>query len=576
MYSNRKRITRWLLTTGVVVTLIALLVGQVAVQDVGAAEPELVCSASQLNPDNNMPEAVVDITPDYLALMRSDGQDTEIFVQNRSTGATTQITNNSFEDQAAQMDGQHIVWSFKNPANGTWDIALHNIITGVTQIISNSPTHEGMALIEGEHVVWARNGDTSSVAHYNIATGATETIDVRHIGKHSYAVYGISNGKVLYRHRGSSSKTSSLHVYDLQTNQKTLITEGIPQSDQKYSGYIHGDIVVWQNEAPGGERASAEIYAFDLGTETLTRITNNDVPDEAPMSYGNHIVYRRTTQDGSEIRLHNLQSGVAQVIASSASTEFGQPVVNATRAAWSDTNGIYTYDIASGISAKLTSYNGDQLIFLDGNRIFWHQVLGQDDVNIYMAECRFPNEIVQLLPNADFEMDADNDKLPDGWSAKGTTLDKSDKLKRNKLKADGSIKQFAYSGETAFMFRGNPDGKKSKLQYKVSDVEAVTHNATLEFSAYVNRFNVAPGTAIGKVKISFSDGSKETLLLTAPAAQGYASVSDSRVINLNGRQIEQIKVQFSTNLTSGKFLIDAASLLLIPDGALQTNLVPLP
>jgi hypothetical protein len=188
---------------------------------------------------------------------------------------------------------------------------------------------------------------------------------------------------------------------------------------------------------------------------------------------------------------------------------------------------------------------------------------------------------VQLLPNTDFEMDVDADKIPDAWSAKGTTLDKSDKLKRNKLNGDGSVKIVAHSGEAAFMFRGNPDGQKSKLQYKLTDFSAIANGRRLEFSVYVNRFSVAPGTTIGKVKISFSDGSKQTLELAVPSQQGYTSVNDALVVNLDGRTIDKFKVEFSTNLTGGKFMIDQASLLVIPASAVagagaETDLLPLP
>ncbi len=576
MRSTHKAIFGRLLLKSVLFTLVTLLaVGQLQAQDMRAIAVELVCTATQLNPDNDISETITGVTPDYLALMRDDGQDWEIFVQNRSTGVVTQITDNTHDDWNPAIDGQYVVWPFENPASGTKDIALHNILTGTTEIISDSPTEETTAFIEGEHVVWARNGDTSSVAHYNVATGVTETVDVRHVGKHYFEVNGISNGKVLYHHYGIMSKTFNLHVYDIQTDQKTLVSEGVPQSDQKSAYHIQGDVVVWQNQPTGSEAASREIYAFHLGTETLTRITNNDVADRSPMSHGDYIVYRQSKLgEGDEIHLYNLQTGHTRVL--STGIEFGKPFINGMRVAWGSTDGIYVYDIPTGISAKVSDYAKTTGLILEGSLIFWNQTLSSEETNVYMAKCEFPAQIVQMLPNADFEVDADNDKLPDGWLAKGTTLDKSDKLKRNKLKADGSIKQFAYSGEAAFMFRGNPDGQKSKLQYKVSEVGTVTHGSTLEFSAYVNRFNIAPGIQIGKVKIKFSDGSKGTLQLVAPAIQGYTSVSDSVVIDLNGRQIEQIKVQFNTNLTSGKFLIDAASLLMIPTGALQTNLVPLP
>src|SRR5690606_27806401 len=88
---------------------------------------------------------------------------------------------------------------------------------------------------------------------------------------------------------------------------------------------------------------------------------------------------------------------------------------------------------------------------------------------------------IDLLTNNGFEADANGDKIPDGWSGKKTDLPKKDKLKCNK---NGKV--FTNSGECAFMFKGNPDGSKSKLKQSITNTDAIVNGSTLIFSAYVD------------------------------------------------------------------------------------------
>jgi hypothetical protein len=182
-------------------------------------------------------------------------------------------------------------------------------------------------------------------------------------------------------------------------------------------------------------------------------------------------------------------------------------------------------------------------------------------VNPGQTQSAFPlpaRDSIELLTNGDFETDLNTDKIPGGWTGKNTSLTKSDKLKCNK--PDDVI---AHSGECAFMFRGNPGGIASKLMQTISDVSALTDGSTVQFSAYIDPRSGTLGAIFGKAKISLSDDSKITLKLVIPAGNDYSQVVDSAVLNLAGETITQVKIQFITKQTQGKFLIDATSLIVI-------------
>jgi hypothetical protein len=657
-----------------------LVIGQVVAQERGGGQAQFFCLNSQVNPDNDTNDSAPIVLEDYIVWIGANAGDSEVFTINRETGAFEQLTDDDMDDSDLQGDGEYIVWRFKNPLNGTWDIALHHLPTGATLLFGNQDVDDLNPMLEGDYVVWTWDGEPSKIRYYNIATTDTGTIGLGMINERNFA-YGIDKGRILYGYTNYLNETTThsyLYVYDIALNKITLVSESLPSTDLKYNARIHNDMVVWESRPDGLDGSATEIYSYNLETDTFTRITDNNHFDRNPVVSDSHIAYIRQQASTYEVRLYNLLDGLDNLVSTGV---FYGVFIGEQMLAVKSNDGIYAYSLEAREFTKIADeYDENARLVLVDNRVFWvgNEEGGTGDTDIFMADCGFvptivaqPEDVeievggiatlsveaqgagtlsyqwyegyagdttapvagatsatfntpvlfesthfwvevsnlygkwnsldaevivnealatatptltptpiipgsIQILPNTSFEMDADNNKIPDGWSAKGTTVNKADKLKRNKLNSDGTMKQFAYSGESAFMFKGNPDGTKSKIGYKLTDFGVITDGTVLEFSVYVNRFNVAPGTTIGRVKIRFSDGSKETLQLTTPTEQVYTSVTDTLLVDLDGRTIEKLKVEFSTNITGGKFMIDAASLLVIPSGLLDTGLVPLP
>ena len=157
---------------------------------------------------------------------------------------------------------------------------------------------------------------------------------------------------------------------------------------------------------------------------------------------------------------------------------------------------------------------------------------------------------VELLTNAGFELDTNGDKIPDGWSGKKTDLSKADKQKCNK---NGKV--FARTGNCAFMFKGNPDGSKSKLRQNVTNTAAILNSDTLTLSAYVDARSAAPGSKIAMAKFKLSDGSKIKLQLSIPASPtaGYGLLTQTAPLTTipNGVTITKAVVDFIKTTGSG-------------------------
>lgn len=177
-----------------------------------------------------------------------------------------------------------------------------------------------------------------------------------------------------------------------------------------------------------------------------------------------------------------------------------------------------------------------------------------------------------VADNGSFEGDK-SAGVPLGWTGKGTTIFRKDKQKCDKPEKD---KYISYSGECAFMFKGNPTGEKTKINQKIEDLTAFTDGATVTFSVYVDKRSAKAGHPIGKLIVKYTNKEKQRLILRIPNANGYRLVSDSLTIDLTGRTLELVKMQFRNRLANGKFFIDDASLTITPATALKQQREALP
>jgi hypothetical protein len=161
--------------------------------------------------------------------------------------------------------------------------------------------------------------------------------------------------------------------------------------------------------------------------------------------------------------------------------------------------------------------------------------------------------LVELLPNTSFEIDADGDKIPDGWQVKNIDVDSKDKLKCDR---DGKN---AHSGNCAYRFKADPNGDSSALTFKTSEV-ALAETVLYDFRAYVSSKALSPDLAIGKAKLVFTDGIAETIKLypELPYAD-YELLAEAGRFDRGGRTLKKITIQFSYPATSGKLWLDDVS-----------------
>jgi predicted outer membrane repeat protein len=176
---------------------------------------------------------------------------------------------------------------------------------------------------------------------------------------------------------------------------------------------------------------------------------------------------------------------------------------------------------------------------------------------------------LQLIVNGGFEVDADEDKQPDGWTAKNVSKDK--------IKCNKETKIVAYAGLCAYQFKGVP-GESSKLQQKPAVTEIAQGNS-LTLSLYANTKIAAAGKIVNVVLKyvepdagTNSDGKdKLSISLAAPTAgETYENFTAS--LTVDGTP-SKLKVQLMNKSTSGKLFFDEVTLVV---GAGGGGLIPLP
>jgi hypothetical protein len=159
--------------------------------------------------------------------------------------------------------------------------------------------------------------------------------------------------------------------------------------------------------------------------------------------------------------------------------------------------------------------------------------------------------LVELLPNTSFEIDADRDKVPDGWQVKN-----DDSSSKDKLKCEGKN---IHSGDCAYRFKADPDGKGSTLTFKASDV-ALTETVYYDFRAYVLSKALSTDLTLGKAKLVFTDGTAETIkLYPEPPYANYEPLAEVGQFDRAGRTLKKIAIQFSYPATRGKLWLDDVS-----------------
>jgi hypothetical protein len=167
-----------------------------------------------------------------------------------------------------------------------------------------------------------------------------------------------------------------------------------------------------------------------------------------------------------------------------------------------------------------------------------------------------PNAPIQKLVNGGFEAaQAANVRMPTGWAG---TLHKTDQVRCNQTDDAGLVvKQFARSGNCAFMFLGAANRKNGVIRQNV-DVSDLEVGDTLTLSAYFRGVNARAGNRL-IAQVRLDNGNVRVLQLDVPKGNfAYQQFTKSMVIR---RPVTKLTVRALFTTKQGRWFIDDVSLL---------------
>ncbi|MDD3856595.1 MAG: Ig-like domain-containing protein, partial [Methanoculleus sp.] len=244
------------------------------------------------------------ISGDYIAWQENRHGNWDIYLYKRSTGETTQLTNETGKQWLPRVYGNLIAW-YDDSSNRT-NIVLYDIAAGgvkdvidcdaKTTIPGSTTTEFGPALSEN-YVAWIEAGD-ERVHYYDIADGEIKGPVSTSTATQSWpSLYG---SRIAWEdYRGGFSNTD-IYMTDLKnpSGGEQQITFN---ASSQVSPALSESIIAWEDMRDGGRRS---IYMYDLSNETeLLVYVPEDPNDEQlyPATSGNTIVWQRGASPNSNL-----------------------------------------------------------------------------------------------------------------------------------------------------------------------------------------------------------------------------------------------------------------------------------
>ncbi|NUQ63595.1 MAG: hypothetical protein HUU20_14055, partial [Pirellulales bacterium] len=180
-----------------------------------------------------LPDYYYDVSGDFVAWSAIDGTDSDVFLHNTVSGATRQLTNDSYSSQSVKVHGSNVVWVGHDGVfgpGGTGDdsqIYLYDIHTQTTVQVTHTLNLVGDPQVSDTHVTWWEDTPTGrDIFVYDIATKVITNVSA-----------------LVYDHAGLKDED--------------------PQ--------ISGSRVVWT----GFDGKDREIYRYDAAAGTSVAVTGN-------------------------------------------------------------------------------------------------------------------------------------------------------------------------------------------------------------------------------------------------------------------------------------------------------------
>ncbi len=284
-----------------------------------------------------------------------------------SGGTETRLTDNPYLQAAPVIDGDLVVWV--DLRNGNKDLYARDLATGLERPITTGAQVQQSARIDGSLIAYENWGSTLEIRVHDAATGADRQVTPSLVpGSESQP--DVSGQRVVYvSNRGNSA---DIFLYDLQSNTETGIRTD--RSDSQRPA-VSGDWVVWQESTGGGDDPDIVLYHVPTGATKV--LTDSGSWQGNPDVDGRIVVWEDNRDGNAEIYMHDIHANVTRRITSNPARQ-RSPRVQGNLIVWEDLRHgdgnveVYAHDLATGQEFRVTTARGNQAIpAVSNGRIVW-------------------------------------------------------------------------------------------------------------------------------------------------------------------------------------------------------------
>lgn len=279
-----------------------------------------------------------------------------------------------------QMNGKLIAWA--SGAQADREVFLYDLDSGLTTQLTDNLLFESSPQLEGGQVVWAAvDGDEgelyfmSEIFLYDQESDSTTQLTDNEEGDYNPQIY---DGRIVWL--GVERGQTQLLLYD--AGAVSLISEHVnPQSHPR----INGRWIAWTEANPN---RSNDLLVYDLSSKTQTRLSEQVVPNAAPVLSEVGIVWSAYDGGDTDIFFYDGQA-VQQITADSEDDD--APFISGDYIVWvgrvEGRANIFQYQISTATLRQITDSDYVAVPQISGEHIVW---LGNVDVHggdVFLYQC---------------------------------------------------------------------------------------------------------------------------------------------------------------------------------------------
>lgn len=249
-----------------------------------------------------------------------------------------------------------------------WQVRAFDLNSYTTQNIIDSMNEIGRPSVDNNRVVWREANNDSFGSMIRLFDNSTKEIRTLTAGKW-YTDPVISGNKIAWLESANSCGAAPAYrlctptdgtwevvVYNLTSNTMQTVAQNV-YAPKVYSPALNGNSVIWLQK-----KETYDLFRFNLTTNTLMRLTNNELIESEPVAQGGRVAYIGIPNSGAPKFAHVFDlDEMTDTVMPHQSAEQAHVTVWGNRVAWAekrDDSRIYIYDYKMPAQAVDVDHDG--------------------------------------------------------------------------------------------------------------------------------------------------------------------------------------------------------------------------